>query len=289
MRLQAYNLSLAYEAFHVDYDVTTIDQQAKVTEIHQPDGKNDILQQIEHGMLSVVGGYRSLGRLYRGIICNDLRQYVLLGDSSAMTDGVKGNEDDRWVFTEENPPRELMTAAHLAAASRALEGYNDALSKECLDIAEELYEITDGSGKARAAKSHAAVELYLTTDENKYREHLLSEADFIAENIQEMGWIISRVEKKLADEHFTETILGAMQGLMEQLEQQSAETPYGIPYRCLVASGVDNLLLAGRIASFDARAASSCPTSWRRVKKLPLWSSHSTPWAAVSTPPTTSL
>lgn len=228
---EAYNLSLAYEAFHVDYDVTTIDQQAKVTEIHQPDGKNDILQQIEHGMLSVVGGYRSLGRLYRGIICNDLRQYVLLGDSSAMTDGVKGNEDDRWVFTEENPPRELMTAAHLAAASRALEGYNDALSKECLDIAEELYEITDGSGKARAAKSHAAVELYLTTDENKYREHLLSEADFIAENIQEMGWIISRVEKKLADEHFTETILGAMQGLKEQLEQQSAETPYGIPYR----------------------------------------------------------
>lgn len=43
--------------------------------------------------------------------------------------------------------------------------------------------------------------------------------------------------------------------------------PYGISYRCLVASGVDNLLLAGRISSFDARAASSCRLS-RTMMKL---------------------
>ena len=42
--------------------------------------------------------YRSLGRLYRGIICNDLRQYVLLGDAGAMTDNIPGNKDDRWVY-----------------------------------------------------------------------------------------------------------------------------------------------------------------------------------------------
>ena len=92
---EAYNLALAFEAFHVDYDATTIDQKHKITEIHQPDGKNDILQQIEHGVLSVVSGYRALGRLYRGIICNDLRQYVLLGDPSAMTKNIAGDEDDR--------------------------------------------------------------------------------------------------------------------------------------------------------------------------------------------------
>ncbi len=117
---EAYILALAHEAFDVQYDVTTVDQAKKITEIHQPDGKNDIQQQIEHGLLSVVGTYRELGRLYRGIICNDLRQYVLLGDSAAMTDGVKGNADDRWIFTEDNPARELTTAAQLAASAKAL-------------------------------------------------------------------------------------------------------------------------------------------------------------------------
>ena len=86
---ESYILALAHEAFGVDYDATSIDQNKLVTEIHQPDGKSDLLQQVEHGALSVVGGYRALGRLYRGIICNDLRQYVLLGDAGSMTDNVK--------------------------------------------------------------------------------------------------------------------------------------------------------------------------------------------------------
>src|SRR5690606_24535126 len=85
---EVYILSMAYEAFNVTWDETAIDQKTRIVEIHQPDGRPDILQQIEHGVLSVVGGYRSLGRLYRGIICPDKRQYVLLGDGSTMTDGL---------------------------------------------------------------------------------------------------------------------------------------------------------------------------------------------------------
>ncbi len=34
--------------------------------------------------------------------------------------------------------------------------------------------------------------------------------------------------------------------------------PYGIPYRCLLPVGIDNLILAGRIAGFSSLAASSC-------------------------------
>ena len=56
-----YGLALAWELFHVDYDNTSIDQQKLVTEIHQPDGKPDVLQQMEHGVLSVVRGYESHG------------------------------------------------------------------------------------------------------------------------------------------------------------------------------------------------------------------------------------
>lgn len=226
-----YTLALAYESFGVDYDVTTIDQEDKIVEIHQPDGKNDILQQIEHGLLSVVGGYRSLGRLYRGIIENDLRQYVLLGDSSTITDNIKGNDDDRWVFTEDNPPRELTTAAHLAAASRTMQGFNDKLSAEALEAAAGIYKVTDGSGEARAAKILAATELFITTGEQQYKDFLISEIDFIIENIDKVGWIVARAEKKINDASFTQKFHAALPTLKQQFNEQSAETPYGIPYR----------------------------------------------------------
>ena len=228
-----YILALAYEAFNVNYDATTIDQDRRIVEIHQSDGKNDILQQIEHGVLSVVGAYRSLGRLYRGIIENDLRQYVLLGDSAAMTDGVRGNADDRWVFTEDNPPRELTTAAQLAAASRALKGFNDTLGAEALGAACEIYKATDGEGSDRAkiAKIHAAVELLLSTGENEYKEFLLSKTELIASEIDKVGWFTGRAEKAINDAAFTSAIRGAMPALKKQFADLSAETPYGIPYR----------------------------------------------------------
>lgn len=228
---ETYILALAYEAFKVDYDATAIDQHTRITEIHQPDGKADLLQQVENGALTVVGAYRALGRLYRGIICNDLRQYVLLGDGMTMTDNVTGNEDDRWVFTEDNPNRELTTAAHLAAASRVLKGFNDTLSVQSLEAAREIYKVTNVTDRAKSAKIQAAVELYLTTGEKEYKDYLLSESKFITENIDRVGWFIGRADKKMNDRKFSQAIHKAMLGLRTKLEEQGAETPYGIPYR----------------------------------------------------------
>lgn len=242
---EAYILSAAYEEFQVDYDVTTIDQQAKVVEIHQPDGKNDSLQQIEHGVLTVVAGYRALGRLYRGIIAGDLRQYVLMGDSAAMTAGIIGDEDDRWVFTEDNPVRELTTAAQLAGAVRALRGFNDTLSAQALEAAAELYEVTDGSGDAREAKVHAAVELYLTTHEQKYKDFLLAEREFIVQNIENLGWIIARVDAVLDNAEFTKAIRAGLLPLKEKLEKLCEETPYGIPYRPYIWGAGWNIQMLG--------------------------------------------
>lgn len=167
-------LALAWELFHPSLDNTTVDQTARIVDIHRPDGKQDILQQIEHGVISIVGGYQSMGRLYRGVQDASLRQYTHLGDAMAMTDnqifsdhdgaamkvlvdaaihgsqmeprigslpplGSVGSADDRWVFTEENARHELTTVSALAAASRVLKGYNDPLAAECLRIAEELW------------------------------------------------------------------------------------------------------------------------------------------------------
>lgn len=227
---ESYILALAREEFDVNYDATTVDQTQKLVEIHQPDGRNDILQQVEHGLLSVVGAYKTLGRLYRGIICGDLRQYVLLGDSAAMTDGVVGNADDRWVFTEDNPARELTTAAQLAASARVMRGFNDALAADALAAARELYAVTDASD-ARGAKIHAAVELLLTTGETQYRDHLIAEVGYIAEHIDRLGWIAARAVGAIADDAFTAPLRAAMLTLKSQLDALSAETPYGIPYR----------------------------------------------------------
>ena len=79
-------LALAYEEFGIEYDATYVDQENRHVEIHHPDGKADLLQQVEHGVLTILGGYHHLGRLYRGIIAPSLRQYVHLGDGATQTD-----------------------------------------------------------------------------------------------------------------------------------------------------------------------------------------------------------
>lgn len=235
---ECYILSLAMEQFNPQIDATLIDQDKHITEIHQPDGKNDILQQIEHGALSVVGGYRALGRLYRGIICNTLRQYAMLGDAAAMTDGIKGNEDDRWIFTENNPSRELSTAANLAGTSRALRGYNDALAKECLDIAEEVYSVTDASSPFVAgAKLQAAAELYLATDKREYLDYIISQQGMLAKGAGRVAWYLARVEQKVNGmkdkkvKNWVKAYKAALQTYATELQKTVAETPYGVPYR----------------------------------------------------------
>ncbi|MDI9551082.1 MAG: glycoside hydrolase [Bacteroidales bacterium] len=227
---ESYVLALAFEHFGAYWDETSIDQVNRITEIHQPDGKNDILQQVENGALSIVAGWDALGRLYRGIICPTVRQYVHLGDASAHTDGHLGSWDDRWVFTEENPSRELSVAGQLAAVSRALRHFNDTLSARCLDIAQTLYRITDGSGeRVKGNKLFAAVELYLSTGDDAYKQFVLENRDYLIRHIGNSGWYIGRFDKAIDDGEFSEAIRRALVPVVEQFQELSRRTPYGIP------------------------------------------------------------
>ena len=87
-------LALAYEEFGITHDVTSIDQKNRLVELFQPDGKPDILQQVEHGVLAILSGYRQMGVLYRGIIVPTLRQYVHVGDASTQTDNKVYNDTE---------------------------------------------------------------------------------------------------------------------------------------------------------------------------------------------------
>ena len=244
---EVYILIGAYEAFGVDYDETSVDQHSRIVEIHQPDGKPDLLQQIEHGALSVAGGYRNLGRLYRGIICPEKRQYVMLGDGSTMTDGLIYNKgfkpgektgthsspaDDRLVFTENNPSRELTTAAHMAAAARVLKGFNDTLSIQCLELAKAIFSSDYNlTGRTINSKLHLASELFLTTGDRQYRDFLISNKEAVIKGVREVGWLIARALPAINDPGFTAAVKDALKGVSEGIMKQAAETPFGVPYR----------------------------------------------------------
>jgi len=232
-----YILAMAYEQFHTEIDVTSIDQQTRVTEIHQADGKNDILQQIEHGALSVVGAYNALGRPYRGIICSKLRQYVILGDAAAQTDGIAGNDDDRWVYTEDNPDRDLITAARLAGTYRALRGFNDTLAVRCLEIAEELFvRTTAREGIDASSALFPAVELYITTGKAQYHDFILANKDAAVGNISKTGWYTARVAKRWEqsrdrkEKAFAKAFRAALEGYCAELEKKVTANPFGVPY-----------------------------------------------------------
>lgn len=244
---EMYLLAAAYEEFRIFWDETTIDQDRQIVEIHQPDGKNDILQQIEHGALSVVGGYRSLGRFYHEIMAGNLRQYVLLGDPSVMTDGTSDSENERLVFTEDNPPKELLMASHLAGSARALTDLNPELAKECLAIAERIFETTEkheinvvkndydpGESKKDFYLEHkvrAACELLITTGKEQYASFITEHTEFICERISDLGWIVCRALPYLHEEAFLRDVKKALTMLGQKYAEESRKTPYGIPYR----------------------------------------------------------
>ena len=228
----------------MDIDVTAIDQHKHVTEIHQADGKNDILQQIENGALSVVSAYNAFGRNYRGIIASQLRQYVILGDAAAMTDGIPGTEDDRWIYTENNPGRDLSTAANLAGTARALRGFNDTLADRCLEIARILFKETvmpapAAGGRAfsmGAAKLQPAAELYLTTRDKEYRDYILDNQESILRGVGRSGWYLARIakaweqSKDKKEKAFAAAFRKALEGYKDQLAQTVSQNPYGVPY-----------------------------------------------------------
>ena len=155
-------LAAIWETFKLPHDQTLVDQGLRFVDIHRPDGKPDVLQQLEHGALQIAAEYRTVGRLVRGIVDGELHRYHHLGDALTQTDNLiydpslkpyevsgnrSGTPDDRWVYVDPTPFANYSGIGALAAASRALRGFNDALATECLQLAVKAY----GEERARPA------------------------------------------------------------------------------------------------------------------------------------------
>jgi endoglucanase len=240
-------LSLAWEEFRPEYDATTIDQRKNLVIIHKPDGKPDILQQIEHGVLTILGGYENLGRVYRGIITPTIPQYTMVGDVINQTNNVvynpavkcdgtlgtiAGLKDDRMVFTEESPSHEYSAVQGLASAARVLRDYDQGLSARCLRAAEGLWrQPRKISGRDLDDQICAASELLLTTGSKEYRDFLLQMTDSIARRISSVGWIVVRTLPLIKEDGYQKAISQALPGLSKEITTQEKETPFGVPYR----------------------------------------------------------
>ncbi|QIK79928.1 glycoside hydrolase [Sphingomonas piscis] len=240
-------LAKMVEEFGLDYDATTIDQKRKLVEIHTPDGKNDAVQQLEHGLLSVMGGYRSMGRLYRGIIEPTHRQYVMLGQAENQSDNVwrkpveglgkdaSGNPipfDDRWVFTEDNPNRELYAAAGLAASARVMKASNPAFAAETLAAARDLTAKAMPRGKSVQNKVFALAELLHATGDQAYARQIVAMEKDILGNIEDSAWRLAPVLGQIRDAGFKRRLDAAVAAYQATVKQSArTDSPYGVPYK----------------------------------------------------------
>lgn len=158
---------------------------------------------------------------------------MLLGDAAAMTDGIPGNDDDRWVFTEDNPDREMSTATNLAATARVLRGFNDTLAVHCENIAKEIFANTP---EARlTGKLHTAAELYQTTGNAAYFDFIIENWDTCVKTAGQCAWYIAPVERQMSTQKKYRKLCAAFKEALiayrGRLDAESAETPYGVPYR----------------------------------------------------------
>jgi endoglucanase len=233
------NLAYILEEFDIkDYDVTKVLADKKIVEIHEADGKSDIIQQIEHGLSSILSGYKRMGRLYRGIITNTLKQYVFIGDFGGVTDNLisdhpSKNDDDRWVFTEDNPDRELYTAAGLAATATSLKPYDEKLAKQCMSTARELYKIAKGKSRRPNNEINTLVEMIRYDGEDTTAvQSLLVYKKTILQNFDGLGWSVGRIKDLLPDRNFYIQLDSAAKSHADKLLQSATtDSPYGVPYK----------------------------------------------------------
>ena len=240
-------LTLAWvrEEFGVDLDWTSVDQEKLVTELLKPDDVADILQQLEHGVLNLLGGYRVAGHAFPGIIENSILQYVHLGDGSTKTDNVvhEGKEsDDRWVFTNRSTALEYRVASALAAASRVLKEFRPELAEECLQTAEKAwnFEQTHPPKLHRSAyipgdpvteEIVATAELLLATGKAEYASHLVSLQGPIVERIDRVGGAVARAWPQVEDPGFRSAVRRALETHSVDTRKALAGNPFGVPFR----------------------------------------------------------
>lgn len=244
----------AFEEFGIDRDTTLVDYNRKFVDIHVPDGKPDLLQQIEHGTLALLAQFKAVGHAIPGIIVPDISQYTHLGDGLTMTDNLiynasmadtesngieSGVFDDRWAFTSKSTPLNYGSMAALAAASRTLQGYKPVLAKESLDTAiaawaseadkqPDLFRVGNTTGGGlEEEKLKAAVELLVTTGDTQYKHAVTALLPHIEEHFGRSAVLAVRA-LPFMDNAYKKRIRAAAEAYKPKLEAATSKNPFGV-------------------------------------------------------------
>lgn len=243
-----------WEQFKPERDETFIDQETRYVDIHRPDGKPDILQQIEHGTLNMVAQVKNIGHPVRGIVVSNLHQYHHLGDASTETDNLpynpalkpyqtdgksSGTRDDRWAFTTRTTFLDYSTIATLAAASRALKGYNDTLSDQCLFYAKKLWNEDEILSKkdtsqfaarfGRSMSLSAALQLYITTREEFYAQRFKDAIWQMLDRSVSMGMSLALQAMPYMDNEYGNKLKEYVVTYKNECDEIDKQNPYGVP------------------------------------------------------------
>jgi hypothetical protein len=242
-----------WELFRPLRDETFVDQATRYVDLHRPDGKPDLLQQIQQGALGLVAQHRAFGRAIQTIIAPRLHQYHHLGDWSTQTDGLpydpalkpyesngraSGTPDDRWAFTGKSAATNYAASAALAAASRALRGFDDALAAECLAAAKKQWSderaarTTEAGWEAmfrEGAETGATLQLLLATKEKAYAERFQELIGPALERAPAFSIAAAVRAIPLFGPEYKDRLLPYVRKYRAEIDGQYKQSPYGVP------------------------------------------------------------
>lgn len=277
-------MALAQEEFRTTRDMTSISKNHRRVNLFQPDGKNDMLQQISFGMENLLALYRAAGHICPGIIENNIQDYIVVGDPVNITDGLvydpslkpgeknegsSGKFDDRWVFTNRNTGGQYQFAQVAAIAYRVLKKYDNQLAEECLKAAEDVWKYEQSHAPAHFDVSYqpledkyhsweltAAAELFITTGDIKYKNRLLE----LIPHIKSMppfyfwrlsGFTLVRAMEKVKNDEFKKVMTEKAKALKNLMKYEFARSPYSVYFYFKVwGNNWDVLDLGGRTYYF---------------------------------------
>jgi hypothetical protein len=247
------NFIRTWELFHPQRDETFVSQEQRYVELHRPDGKPDIMQFIEHGVLNLVAQAEQIGHMASTLSNSVLDNYHHLGDAASITDGLhydpslkpyevsadgksSGTPDDMWAFTTRNPSLDLQAAGVFYSAARVLRGYNDALAeraqKQADRLTKEARELQRGSRFRRDRQAEADNDWLTGTGDGNYRN--------VARNLQTMLDSIP-----LKEAAYREKLRPMVRQYAEYIKSFDTQNPYGVPIGLGNWAGVNAVLNFG--------------------------------------------
>ena len=250
-----------WELFRNKRDETFVSEEQRYVDLHRPDGKPDLLQYIEHGVLNLVAQAENIGFMSSTLSNSVLDNYHHLGDAAAITDGLhydpslpkyvtsedgkrSGTPDDMWAFTNRNAGSDLNAASMFVAASRVLKGHNDELAERCMKQANRFM---DESGR-RGGNLNLILQLYRTTGEESYRKEFEQQI-WQSLGRSANGGIRTALDAiPYMDAEYKKKLEPYVKQYKEYLDSFDTLNPYGVPI------GEGNWAGSGSVVSFGATA-----------------------------------